>query len=60
MIKTEEQNTTKIKLTVILTDDNYQQHYLMLSNEQIRVLDFLINELNYDLSYDIVNNAKEI
>ena len=58
--KTEKENTTKIKSTVVLTDYNRDKHFLILSDEQIRILDFLIDELDYDLEYDIVNNAKEI
>ena len=60
MVKTEKENTTKIKSTVVITDDNYDKHFLLLTDEQIKVLDFLIDELNYDLSYDIANNIKEL
>ena len=55
-----EQNTTKIKSTVVLTDHDYDKHFLILSEEQIKVLDFLIDELNYDLSYDIAKDIREL
>lgn len=52
--------TEKIKSTVVLTDHSDDKYFLILSEEQIRVLEFLIDELCYNLSYDIIDNVREL